>query len=231
MKKFALALLMVICATGASAGVIHDIQIGGLYTPGDIVTATGVVAAVAYDGVWIAEAPYGIGNGIFVYLGSGHTFVLGEVLEVTADYKEYYDLSELGADGYDDDPATDTVTVMGTDVVPAPLYVTAADIMADPEPYEGNVVFLTDGFQVTELLSYGEWNATALGSGAVIGYDDVMFDETVLVLGSCYDNSVGPWHYSFGAYKQLPLEDGLTVGDCAVSSESTSFGTLKALYR
>jgi len=231
MKKLAIALLVVFCAAAANAGTIYDIQIGGSYTPGDIVQAEGVVTAVAYNGVWITEAPFGPGNGIWVYLGSGHTFVEGDVLQIQGEYKEYYDLSEIDAGGYDDVPPTATVVLVGTAAVPAPLYLTAADIMADPEPYEGNVVFLTDGFQVQEFLSYGEWLAHSNDLVTVIQFDDTMFDETVLALHNCFDNVVGPWHYSFSNYKLLPLADGLTVVDCAVGTETTTFGAVKSLYR
>lgn len=231
MKKLAIALMLILCATAANAGVIYDIQVGGLYTPGDIVTATGcIVTAVAYNGVWVVQPPCSPGNGIWVYLGT-HTFVPGDVLDITADYKEYYDLSELDAAGYDDAVPTDTVTLTGHCPPVAPLFATAADIMANAELYEGSYVYLIDGFHVTELLTYGEWKAVGDDGYVHIWFDDVMFDETGLAVGDCFNGVIGVWTYSFNEYKLLPVADGLTVVECAVATETTTFGAVKSLFR
>jgi hypothetical protein len=232
MKKLAIMLLLGLCAVSAQAGTIYDIQIGGLYAPGDVVTAFGIVYAVADNGVWIIESPFGPGNGIWVYLDSGHPFVVGDMLEITADYTEYYDLSELDAAGYDDVSDTDWITWMGNMAVPAPLYLTAAEAMADPELYEGNYVFLTDGFQVIEMLTYGEWKALAIEDlTTVIWFDDVMYDESGLSPGVCFNHAIGAWTYSFGNYKMLPLADGIPIVGCTVKTKQATFGSIKGMYR
>lgn len=230
MKKIALACLIALIAASAQAGIIEDIQtglveVGTLQTPCDV-----VVTAVTYNGVWVAEAPYGANNGIWVYLGSDEPieFVAGDVLCICGEYKEYYDLSEIdvvSAGLYGSIIKTDEMAV------PMPSYVTAADLMADPEPWESCVITIVDGMEVTvEPSSYGEWFATAQ-DGTEIMFDDVFYDDSTVALGDCYNNATGVYTYTFSAFKLLPFEDGLALTDCTVDTDDTTLSSLKALFR
>ena len=233
MKKLAIVLTLLLCAGAVQAGPIYDLQIGGAYVEGDYVMVPGaVVTAVATYGCVITKAPYGPGNSVWVYLGAGHTAQIGDLADVYGVYDEYYDLTELNvADYIASDPAA-YFLVIGTADVPSPLVVTAAEIMADPEPYESSIVWISDGFIVTELLTYGEWKAISNEDGTtVIWFDDYWYDETVLNVGDCANWALGMWTYSFDVWKLEPFEDGFPLTGCAVPSEQHSFGHVKGLYR
>jgi hypothetical protein len=230
MKKIALVSLIVMMAAAAQAGVIEDIQTGmvdenTLVTPCDV-----VVTAVTYNGVWVAEAPYGMYNGIWVYMGSDEPieFVPGDIVCICGEYKEYYDLSEVdivSAGLYG------SIVKTGEMAVPMPSFVTAMDLMADPEPWESCVITIVDGMEVTgEPSSYGEWFATAQ-DGTEIMFDDVFYDAETVALGDCYNNATGVFTYTYSNFKLLPFEDGLSLTDCAVDTEGTTMSQLKSLYR
>ncbi len=219
MKRIAIALLLVMIATTAQATTIEDMQTG-LVTIGDAVTLSGVVVTAArYNGVYVAEAPYGTYQQIWVYTGTDPMAVPGDMVDVAGTYAEYYDLSEV--DG-------GTVSVVGSAVIPAPIVVPAATLVADGEPYESCIISIPDMMTVTAINSYGEWEVTAL-DGSVMIFDDFWFDDTTVALGDCYSNVTGALTYSYGAFKVEPFVDGIT--GCPVENESVSFGTMKSLYR
>jgi hypothetical protein len=230
MKKIALAFLLVLVAATANAGVIHDIQTGmvaeeTLVTPTDV-----VVVAVAYNGIWVAEAPFGAYDGIWVYMGSSDPIDLvpGDVVAICGLYKEYYDLSEI------DIPAADmygSVLKTGETTVPMPSYVTAADLAADGEPWESCAITVVDGMEVTgEPSSYGEWFATAQ-DGTELMFDDIFYDDTTVMLGDCYNNATGILNYSFSAFKLEAYADGIEIVDCSVDTDDATLSSVKALYR
>ena len=230
MKKIALVCLFVLVATSASAGVIHDIQTGlaaegTLQTPCDV-----TVVAVAYNGIWIAEAPFGAFDGIWVYMGSDDPIDLipGDIVCICAEYKEYYDLSELdvvSAGLYG------SVLKTGTSTVPAPSYVTAAELAADGEPWESCAITIVDGMEVTgEASSYGEWYATAL-DGNEIMFDDIFYDASTVAMGDCYNNATGILHYNYSNFKLEAFADGIELTDCSVDTDEATMSAVKALYR
>jgi hypothetical protein len=230
MKKIVLATLLILVAASANAGVIHDIQTG-LVDTGTLVTpCDAVVVAVAYNGIWVAEAPYGAFDGIWVYMGSSDPidFVAGDVVCICGEYKEYYDLSEIdivAAGLYG------SVVRTGSATVPMPSYVTAAELAADSEPWESCAITVVDGMEVTtEPSSYGEWFATAQDGNEVM-FDDIFYDDTTVVLGQCYDNATGILNFNFGAFKLEAYADGIAVVDCTVDTEDKTLSSVKALYR
>lgn len=233
MKRLAIAILLICCAASVQAGPIYDMEVNGLYAVGDYVTVVcATVTAVTAYGCAIAEVPFGVGNSTWVYLGAGHTAAVGDIVTVTAPYAEYYELTELDVGHYlTAVPAASFTKVGVCTAMPAPIYVTAADIMADPEHYESCMVWITDGFQISEILSYGEWKALSVESGAEIYFDDYWYDETGLALSQCANWAVGMWTYSFGFFKLEAAVDGFPVMDCAVDVEPTSLDQIKALYR
>jgi hypothetical protein len=233
MKKIALACLFVLLATGASAQdptTIYDIQMGAVAEGSLVNPCEVVVTAVTYNGIWVAEAPYGAYNGIWVYMGSSDPIDLvpGDIVCVCGEYKEYYDLSEI------DIPAAGlygSVLKTGEMAVPMPSFVTAAELAADGEPWESCAITVTDGMEVTEAPStYGEWSATAL-DGSVVMFDDVFYDDSTVMLGDCYNSATVILTYSFGAFKLLAYADGIEVTDCGVDTEDATLSSIKALYR
>jgi predicted extracellular nuclease len=230
MKQFALACLFLLVAASASAGIIHDIQTG-LATEGTLQNpCDAVVTAVTYNGIWVAEAPYGAYDGIWVYLGSSEPidFVPGDVVCICGEYKEYYGLSEIdvAAAGL-----YGSVIQVGTQAVPAPSLVTAAELAADPEMWESCVITITDGMTVVDNdLGFGEWLVEAL-DGNTVRFDDIFYDDTTVNIGDCYNNATGVFHYSFSNFKLEPFENGIALTDCSVDTEDATLSALKALYR
>ena len=225
MKRMLLILTCLVFAVSAQAGVIQDIQ-NGLIPANSMVTFPAIVTASAYQGVCVAEAPFGAYCSIWVYLGPGHGLVAGDVVDVYGEYYEYNGLSEVDCTG-----TGSTCTVTGTDTPPAPVVMTAAAVMADPEPWASVVITISDALEVTELLSYNEWMTTSLTDGTEIWFDDEYFYPAhPWVVGDCFSNATGFWTYSFGAYKLAGFVDGLPP--CGpVAAEDLTFGTVKALYR
>ena len=234
MKKISIVLAVMLAAGVAYAGPIYDLEVGGAYAPGDYVTVVcATVTAVTYNGCAISEAPFAMGNSVWVYLGSGHTTAVGDIVTVYAPYEEYYELTELNV-GYNlaaDPPATFTKVGVCTEM-PAPIYITAADIMAAPEHYESCMVWLIDGFHVTEFFTYGEWAAVShYPTATEIRFDDFWFDETTLALADCANWAVGMWTYSFDLYELHPLVDGFPAVECEVAADEMTLDSVKALYR
>ncbi len=229
MKKIALVFLLVLIAGVAQGTAIYDIQTGAvdensLVTPCDV-----VVTAVTDNGIFVAEAPYGQYNGIWVYTGNEepHGLVAGDVVCICGEYVEYYDLSEVdivAAGVYG------SVLKVGQQDIPAPSLVTAADLAADSEPWESCVVTITDGMIVSEVLDYGEWNALAL-DGTPVMFDDYWYDASTVEVDHCYNNATGVWFYGYGNFKLEAFEDGIELTDCTVATQDVTFGSIKSLYR
>ena len=232
MKKISIVLAVMLIAGVANAGPIYDMEVGGLYAEMDYVTVIcATVTAVSTYGCAIAEAPFEMGNSTWVYLGSGHTAVVGDIVTVTAPYTEYYDLTELDVGHYltADPPATFETVGICTEM-PAPIYITAHDIMAAPEHYESCMVWLIDGFHVSEILSYGEWYAMST-TLVQVRFDDYWFDETGLAVDQCANWAVGMWTYAYSNFKLHPLVDGFPAMDCTVATDEMTLDSIKALYR
>ena len=233
MKNVVIVTLLVLMSASAVLAqsiptTIPDIR-AGLVPENSQVDVTGgtvVVTAVRYNGFACTDLAAGPYTAIWVYTGAAPAVVAGDVIDiVNGEYKEYYDLSEIDMNTF-----AGTVSVVGTAPVPS-FVMSLTDLMVDQEAWESHVFTITDGFTVTELLSYGEWNAVSYFTGLVLLHDDYFFDETTLAIGDCYAGVTGLLSYSFGAYKMNPLVDGLVEVDCSISNEDVSFGQLKASFR
>ncbi len=151
----------------------------------------------------------------------------GDLVAICGEYKEYYDLSEIdivSAGLYG------SLIKVGEQAVPAPSYVTAADLAADGEPWESCVITVVDGMIVDEIHSYGEWTALAL-DGNPVRFDDFWYDAETVVVDECYNNATGVLYYGYGNFKLEAFVDGIEIVDCYVSTDEVTFGTIKALYR
>ena len=229
MKKIALAILVILAASAVQASSIYDIQTGA-FPEGNLSTPCNVVVtAVTDNGIFVAEEPYGEFNGIWVYTGNDepHGMVPGDVVCICGEYKEYFDLSEIdivSAGIYG------SLIKVGTQAVPTPTPLTAAELAANSENWESCAVTVIDGMSVSELLSFGEWNATA-EDGNVVRFDDIWYPSDTVVVGDCYDSATGIYFYSYGNFKLEAYEDGIDVVDCSVPTEEVTFDAVKALYR
>jgi hypothetical protein len=159
------------------------------------VVVTAVDLKPTSTGFWVQEPEGGLYGGIFVYMGKewegiDEHFGPGDQVQVAGTYIEYYELSAIqGA----------IVNVTGSGPAPAPLAVTPEDLAADPEPYEGLLVEVCGGCQVTALLEYGEVSTTC------VRLDDEIFLYD-LEVGDGFDCITGLWHYNFENYKLLPRD-------------------------
>ena len=233
MKRLAIALLLTIVAFSAQAGPIYDLEVDGVYTEGDYVEVIcAVVTASATYGVAIAEVPFGMGSSTWVYLGYGHGTEVGAIVNVYGVYAEYYELTEIDVAHFEGEDGDAYFTVVGTCTdMPAPIYMTAAEIMAAPEHYESCIVWITDGFMIDAMLANGEWTALSHEDGTSMIFDDYWYDETTLSVDLCANWAIGMWTYSYGAFKLEAFADGFPVLECVVPSESETWGGVKSLYR
>jgi len=142
---------------------------------------------------------------------------------------EFFDLTELdvpgaGIYGY--------VLQTGTGPPLTPFNVTAADLVADGEPWESVQIKVVDGMEVPIGfdLGFGEWQVDAL-DGTELRFDDCFYDFGTVVEGQCYNSAVGIYTYSFNNFKLEPFADGIDIVNCAVSTETITMGTIKALFR
>jgi len=222
MKRLVLVLLALLVATGVQAQTIADIQMGLVAENTQVQVMNVIVVGERYNGVFVAEAPYGAYNGIWVYTGSAPTVTIGDVIQLQGEYYEYYDYSEI-------DVTAGIVQAVGTGALPAPSVVPAATYVADPEPWESCLITIPDQMAVTTAPnSYGEWFATTDG-GEVIMFDDYFYDDTTVLLDDCYSDVTGFLNYNFSAFKLEVLVDGITF--CPVPDEASSFGAVKAIFR
>ncbi len=231
MRPIAIALFLALGTGVATAGPITDMQ-SDVYAVGDWVTIQGVVTAAATYGVAVAEAPYSARNAVWVYLGSGHGVAAGALLQAHGVYEEYNGLTELNVFDHLADPAPGPAwsAVTGSAPVPAPSNLSAAQLMADPEPWESCVVTVTDALIVAEKLLYGEWTTESYESGTLLTLDDFWYDASAVEVGDCFQNATGMFTYSFGVYKLEPFAAGLPP--CGpVAAQDRTLGAVKGLYR
>lgn len=224
MKSIVIALLLVLIAGTAAAQTIFDIQTG-LVPENTLVQVQNVtVTAVRYNGIFVAEAPYGEYNGIWVYANADLGFAPGDIVSVQGEYYEYFGLSEI-------DVTAGLVQGVGAGPVPVPSVVPAA-VLVDPltaEPWESCAITIPDQGTVMAPPPYdfGEWPVT-YAEGDLI-FDDFYYDDTTVMEGDCYDSVTGILFYSFGNFKMNPYEAGIEF--CPVATDQETFGGLKALYR
>jgi|SaaInl8_200m_RNA_FD_contig_31_769597_length_770_multi_6_in_0_out_0_1 hypothetical protein len=225
MKKLLLVALALLVSSSLFAGPIFDMN-NGVYLEGDLVTFDGTITGISYNGFSITELPAGPYTALWVYCGDASGFVIGDQVTITdGEYKEYYDLTEIVQSDL-------TMIVVNGNAPVAALEMTVAAAAADWEAMESGLVNFTDGFQIAEIGSYGQWYALSYPSDILLTNDDTFFDEGDLLAEMCYDGVTGIILFNYGEFKMNPLADGLVVGTCdPIANDEVSFGSLKALYR
>jgi predicted extracellular nuclease len=209
----------IVAATGCpqpQAVTIQDIQDPNSQdhpSEGTDVKVQGVITAVdttlddddEYEGFWVQDGtgPY---SGIYVYYHWKETSTnkpaVGDEVEVTGIYKEFYDVSEIG---------TAMFTKLGTGTVPQAEVVSAADVVtggAKAEEYEGvliKVENVTVSEYITDTAGTQEFGFTDTTTGLIVKadiYDFIAADKPAL--GTTFSSVTGPLHYSYGDFKLLP---------------------------
>ncbi|HUU03303.1 MAG TPA: lamin tail domain-containing protein [Myxococcota bacterium] len=112
----------------------HPAEDSAVLVKGVIVT-TPMDSQTDPDGFWVEEPAGGKYSGVYVFVrGLGVTVSQGDKVDITGTYVENYEQSEIKAA---------TVTVVGSDSLPAPADVSASAVHtggADAEAYEGVIV-------------------------------------------------------------------------------------------
>jgi hypothetical protein len=229
MKNLVTVLAIVLIAAVANAGVISDLQ-QGAFAEGDLIqVSNAVVTGAAFNGVFISELPVGPYSGVWVYLDSDHGILDGDVVNVIGVYEEYFGLTEINVPAAAENGL---IEVVGQQAVPAPVSLTMAELLIDPEIYESVPVCLTDGMSVLEAPNdFGEWLVGSLESADELLFNDYFYDDTTVELGQCYNSACGVLNYSFGAFKLEAYADGIDVTDCTVPVEGSSLTSIKGLFR
>lgn len=233
MKTIITVSLLLILAVSAQAGIIHDIQTG-VYPEGSYLTPIElVVVAVAPEGYFVSEAPHGAYDGIYVPIGThNYNFVVGDLVSICAPYVETGDLSELDVRG----PYTSVTYANGygqgyVAPIPAPSYMSAAELLADEEMWESCMITITDGMEITNnSLPDNEWETTCEDGNRIL-FGGFWVNADTVERDTCYSNATGIYFYSRGTFKLEAFDDGIDPVSCSVPTEMVSFSDIKALYR
>jgi len=175
------------------------------YTTQSNVSVTGVVLSPLedvssnLDGVYIGTDPSGAYSGLLVVYPKtlGLTPALGDEVKFTGTVSEFFCLTEMSA--------TAMELVSSGNTVPAPLVLTAAEILADGEQYEGTHIMVED-VSVTNIDDFVEYEQFEVTGGLVINLHDyaVTYEPTV---GGSIQSITGALKYGFGEYKLIPFGD------------------------
>lgn len=232
---FTILILVLLAASGTQAQCTHTvfgIQTGA-YEENILANCCELVVVAVRDiGIYVAEPPYSAFCGIWVFTGPGHGRSVGDLVNISGEYKETNGLSEIdivsaGPDGY--------LLPQGTSPVPPPSHVSAEELMNSSvaESFESCAITIVDGLQVIHVAGpeYGEW-LSFNGNGIPVQFHDYWYDHSSVTVGDCYNNATGIYNYLYTTYFSLePFVDGLAHTDCTVPTQFRSFGAIKAIYR
>ncbi len=212
---------LIILATPANADdTIYDIQLG-VYEVGTPVSVEGVVVTGVGRYGFVCQEPdphpdwewqY---SGIWVYTSTIPTVRRGDLVDITAEYQEYYELSELDVFN-----AGGTVTKVGTATEPAPVELLMTDVNnvgAFSEAYESVIIrvdLVDDTLYPRDIDGNSDWwlrpdpdaiddLSLKMDSFSGLPYADFVYDipDTVGVILSF---AQGMLTYNFNEYKLAP---------------------------
>ena len=201
---------------------------------GQLVTVECAVSAVTSYGFFCQDAP-AVWSGLYVYAGDATndywgddvTYAVGELVRVTGQVDEYYELTEIDAG---DDVDNFAITRLGYDYdmiapisVPTGTLGTSCNLAG--EAYEGVLVTLSDVEIMGEENGYGEIEIDD-GSGATQLEDDLMdtaehFSDSFCsadYVGEVITTLVGVVDYSYSSYEIHPR----TIDDITLTSDCTN---------
>lgn len=186
---------------------IYDLQQGNV-PPMTTVRLENVVVTtpinVESGGVVVQDPMGGKFSGIYVYLYAdvvaALTLAPGDIVNLTGEYSEFYDFSELTVQG------VENVEVVGQGEVPAPLVVSPQALLPtspEAEPYESVLVRLED-VQVTNAdLGFGNFEV----EGGVIVTNFFLFEQSAEVFpfeSATFESLTGVLLYNFEEFKLAP---------------------------
>ncbi|MCF7804133.1 MAG: T9SS type A sorting domain-containing protein [Candidatus Marinimicrobia bacterium] len=204
--------------TVASQLTISDIQ----YTPWELAQTPYEGVEVSVSGVVTADTLFNSNFEAYVIQESGATewgglfvFDLNETLTRDQTVTVFGTATDYNADfHFKWDGLTvilaDSVQVGDTGDGIEPMVMTAADLEAEPEKYEGMLVRVND-IEVTALNQY-DWSVTDASGGEILIDDDIVYTTSdsswfaSLGVGGGIEYVTGIWTYSFGSFK-IELRD------------------------
>ena len=183
---------------------VADVQLGDV-SEGSLVTLSGVVATSGlnkYDsGFYVQDVAGGPWSGVYVYVYDEVAETLsdladGEVLNLTGEVTEFYELTEIVVTQVDNITRTGEVTAVMIDSVDG--------TPDDWEQWEGCLVITED---VTVTGAADEHGAAPLDNGLYLDDDFFDFDITE---GTTFSSVIGIVNYAFDEYRLLPRNaDGM----------------------
>ncbi|MAA77952.1 MAG: hypothetical protein CL916_01730 [Deltaproteobacteria bacterium] len=194
--------------TGGETFTIADIQQNGLIGPAKLENVV-VSAPMAAEGFWVQDAGGGSWSGLYVYtdrVDGEINISVGDVLNLTGEVSEYFDLTEISIGNLSD------IESQGTTAE-----VTSVELTAEPsdwEEYEGVLITLAD-VTIGEGGDYGVYNLNY--SGLLI--DDELYDYAVNA-GDSFTSLTGVVHYSYGEFKLYPRSES-DFGDSTGTGDPT----------
>ena len=188
------------------AVTIYQVQ-NGEVAPKSAVTLKDVVVTspLGFDGkgFFVQEKDGGPYSGIYVYafeeVIAATNPQLGDVLEISGEYLEYHDLSEISVKD------ASQIKITGSAAVPAPAVVAAEDIATSGalgEQYEGVLVQVENVTVTDDSRQYGEW---VVNSSLVV--DDYFFEKDTAPRpsnGDEFAKIIGPLTFTYDDFKILP---------------------------
>jgi cytosine/adenosine deaminase-related metal-dependent hydrolase len=166
---------------------------------GTRVTVYGVVVTgVGEYGLFVQDPAESEYAALYVYGGSA---AVGDLVDVTGAYVEYYGLTEL---------EDVTVTVTGAGTVPTPLLVDPCDVGTggpDAERYESMLLEIGATTVTNDNPDGPSDDYNEFEVGGCLRVDDQLCPTCWTdqpALGTAYDSLVGPMTYSYGDTKLLP---------------------------
>lgn len=176
------------------------------------VTLEGIVAherislTSDFDGYYLTNGDATAHSGIIMVISknAATNFPLGAKLSVVGDYKEYYCLSELVAQS--------AQLVSEGEAVPAAVDVgSVSDLLAIAEDYEGMLITVTAGLEVTNTDDWDKYGYVAVNDSELLIEGKILHSDDFppAAIGDSWDSVTGFLTYSFGNYRLQPrsLED------------------------
>lgn len=209
------------CGTPATA--IHVIQGSGAASPssGATVTIEGVVVgdfqgASGLRGFFVQEengdvdADPATSEGVFVYDNAGAVNVnLGDVVRVTAQVTEYYELTELNN-------VTDVIVCGSGSVAPTIVSLPVAE-PAGLEAFEGMLVSFTQALTVSETYNLGRYGEVLLSAGGRLMQPTSVADPGAPALAV----------QALNRARSVQLDDGSSIENPATPPYLAADGTLR----
>jgi hypothetical protein len=199
--------------TKAAGTTIADVQYSGFtsgdsYYDGATVTVTGIVTAVYTDSYetgneFAIQSEPAAGHGVVCNVIADYTPTIGDNVTVTGTVTENWSGWKYEFNTVIHSISNVVVNSTGDHV--SPVAVTAAELVADPEGYEGNLI-TTGQVTVTSINNY-DWTVSD-GTGEFLIDDDWTVyegpaDSTMgaLAVDDVIPGITGIWNYSYSSYK------------------------------